>query len=289
MDPRTIAENVRSVFSLPDIALQINELISTGEASNSELEQLILHDPALTAKVLKFANSAYFGFSGKIETVSRATSLIGHKELRNLVIATSVTSTFEGISSDLIDMETFWYHSVTCGVVARLFAAHHKNKGQERFFITGLLHAIGKLILLSQFPKESAETLRFKDQGNYAITNAEREIFGFTHAELGAELLKLWKLPPSIWKIIEFQHDPLNGEEFRDDACILHVATNFADCIQSSTDHDINFDEIKPAYQPEVWNYLGLDSEVNEPIREESGLQIFDILSVIRPQTVMVC
>ncbi len=289
MDPRTIAENVRSVFSLPDIALQINELISTGEASNGELEQLILHDPALTAKILKFANSAYFGFSGRIDTVSRATSLIGHKELRNLVIATSVTSTFEGISSDLIDMETFWYHSVTCGVVARLFAAYHKNKGQERFFITGLLHAVGKLILLSQFPKESTETLQFKDQGSHAIINAEREIFGFTHAELGAELLRLWKLPPSIWKIIEFQHNPLNGEEFKDDACILHVATNFADCIRFCANSDINFDEIKPAYQPEVWNYLGLDSEVSQPIREESGSQIFDILSVIRPRTVMVC
>lgn len=288
MDPRTIAENVRSVFSLPDIALQVNELISSGEANNCELEQIILHDPALTAKVLKFANSAYFGFSGKIETVSRATSLIGHKELRNLVIATSVTSTFEGISSDLIDMETFWYHSVTCGVVARLFAAYHKNKGQERFFIAGLLHAIGRLILVSQFPKKSAETLRFKDRGDHAITNAEREIFGFTHAELGAELLKLWKLPPSIWKIIEFQFEPLDGEEFRDDACILHVATSFANCIQPCANSDINFDEVKPAYQPEVWNYLGLDPEVNKPIRDESGAQIFDILSVIRPQAVMV-
>lgn len=288
MDPRTIAENVRSVFSLPDIALQVNELISSGEVDNSELEQLILHDPALTAKVLKFANSAYFGFSGRIATVSRATSLIGHKELRNLVIATSVTSTFDGISSDLIDMETFWFHSVTCGVVARLFAAHHKNQGQERFFIAGLLHAIGRLVLVSHFPKESAETLRFKDQGEHAMTKAERETFGFTHAELGAELLKLWKLPPSIWKIIEFQFEPLKGEEFRDDACILHVAANFANCIQPCANSDIDSDEIKPAYQPEVWNYLGLDPRISKPIRDESRVQIFDILRVIRPQAVMI-
>lgn len=288
MDPRTIAENVRAVFSLPDIALQVNELISTGEANNRELEQLILHDPALTAKVLKFANSAYFGFSGKIATISRATSLVGHKELRNLVIATSVTSTFDGISSDLINMETFWFHSVTCGVVARLFAVHHKNKAQERFFISGLLHAIGRLVLVSHFPDEYAEVLRSKDHGEHAMINAEREIFGFTHAELGAELLRLWKLPPSIWKIIEFQLDPLKGEEFRDDACILHVATNFADCIQPCVNRDVDFDEIKPAYQPEVWNYLELDPSISQPIRNESRMQIYDILRVIRPQTVMI-
>lgn len=288
MDPRTIAENVRSVFSLPDIAIQVTELISSGEANNRELEQLILHDPALTAKVLKFANSAYFGFSGKISTVSRATSLIGHKELRNLVIATSVTSTFDDISSDLINMETFWFHSVTCGVVARLFAVHHKNKGQERFFIAGLLHTIGRLVLVSHFPKESNEILRFKDQGERAMINAEREIFGFTHAELGAELLRLWKLPPSIWKIIEFQFEPLKAEEFRDDACVLHVATNFANCIQPCASSDVDFDEIKPAYQTEAWTYLGLDPKISKPIRNESRMQIFDILRVIRPQAAMI-
>ena len=284
MDPRTIAENVRTVFSLPDIALRINELISTGETNNAELEQIILHDPAITAKILRFANSAYFGYSREIETISRAITLIGHKELRNLVVATSVISTFEDISSDLIDMESFWYHSVTCGVVARLLAVHKKNKGREKFFIAGLLHAIGKLILFSQFPKESAEVLRFKDQGDHAVINAERETFGFTHAQLGAELLKLWKLPPSIWRIIECQLNPLDSDEFRDDACILHVATNFASCVKE--DH---FDETSSAYKPEVWNYLGLDAEVNKPIQTESGLQVFDILSAIRPQTVVIC
>lgn len=289
MDHRTIAENVRTVFSLPDIALRINELISSEKASNTELERIILHDPAITAKILRFANSAYFGFSREVETISRAITLIGHKELRNLVMATSVISTFKDISSDLIDMESFWYQSVTCGVVARLLAVYKKNKARERFFIAGLLHAIGKLILLSQFPKESAEILRYKDQGIQAITNAERKIFGFTYVQLSAELLKLWKLPPSIWRIVEYQLNPLDGREFRDDACILHVATNFASCIQPFSSNENHIDEIKPAYQPEVWNYLGLDTEVHKPIHTASSAQVFEILSTIRPQTVIIC
>ena len=191
MDPCTIAENVRAVFSLPDIALRINELISAGDSSNAELEQVILNDPAITAKILRFANSAYFGFSREIDTVSRAITLTGHKELRNLVFATSVISTFDDISSDLVDMESFWYHSIASGVIARLFAVHKKKEGLERFFIAGLLHAIGNLILFSQFPKESAEILRCKDQGNYANTNSEYEIFGFTHIITGAVRDKL--------------------------------------------------------------------------------------------------
>lgn len=289
MDPRTIAENVRTVFSLPDIALRINELIGSEKTSNAELERIILHDPAITAKILRFANSAYFGFSREIETISRAITLIGHKELRNLVLATSVISTFEDISSDLIDMESFWYQSVTCGVVAKVLADYKKNKARERFFIAGLLHAIGKLILLSQFPKESAVVLRSNNQGNYATTNAELEMFGFTHAQLGAELFKLWKLPPSIWKMIEFQLNPLDGGEFCDDACILHVASNFASCIQPFASNDNHTDEIKPAYQPEVWNHLDLDDDVHQTVHKASNSQVFDILSTIRPQTVIIC
>ena len=81
MNAHILATNVGSIFSLPDVVFRINDLIDSGEATNLELEQTVLHDPAITAKILKFANSAYFGFSGQIETISRAISLIGHKEL----------------------------------------------------------------------------------------------------------------------------------------------------------------------------------------------------------------
>src|SRR5262245_52551879 len=133
MDPCAIVTDVRSIFSLPDVVIRINELIDSGEATNTELERVILNDPALTAKLLRFANSSYFGLSGKVETVLRAISIIGHKELRNMVIASSVTETFKGIPSDLVNMDTFWYHSVTCGVTARLLASSVDSR--ERFFI----------------------------------------------------------------------------------------------------------------------------------------------------------
>lgn len=115
MDPCTIVTNIRSIFSLPDVVVRINELIDAGETTNLELERVILNDPALTAKLLKFANSSYFGLSGRVDTVLRAISIIGHKELRNLVVASSVTETFKDIPSNLVNMDTFWYHSVTSG------------------------------------------------------------------------------------------------------------------------------------------------------------------------------
>lgn len=288
MDPKTIAEEVNSISSFPGITIRINELLNTEETSNDILEEIIIYDPALTAKLLKLANSPHFGYSRKIETVSQAISLIGHKELRNLILATSMTSTFKGIPADLVDMEAFWYHSVTCGVMTRLFAAKKNSEEQERFFIAGLLQSIGKLIFFSQYPAESREILSFKDQGEAAIRNAELEIFGFTHAQLSAEFLKQGMLPPSIWKMIEFQFDPLNKNAPTQDSCILHVAVNIASCLEPCANQTVKIDQIKPTYHIEAWNQLGLNPEIIQTIIGKSGMQVIDILGEVKPEAMII-
>ncbi len=288
MDPKTVAENANAIFSLPEVAIRINELLNSGEASIDSLEEIIIYDPALTAKLLKLANSPYFGFSKKIDTVSQAISLIGYKELRNLVIATSVTSTFKGIPSDLVDMETFWYHSVTCGVMTRLFAAQINSKEQERFFIAGLLQSIGKLIFFSQYPAESKKILSFKDQGEAVIRKAELEIFGFTHAQLSAEFLKQWMLPSSIWEMIEYQFDPLNTNAPTQDSCILHIAVNIASCLEPCANQTVKTDQIKPTYHIEAWNQLGLNPEVTQAIIGKTGIQVIEVLGVIKPEVMII-
>lgn len=280
MDPRTIATNVRSIFSLPDVVIRINDLIDSGEASNYELEQVISSDPALTAKLLKFANSTYFGFSGKVETILKAISIIGHKELRNLVLASSVTSTFKGISSDLVDMDTFWNHSITCGVTARLLASSVDSR--ERFFIAGLLHGVGRLILFSQYPEESAKVLSCMNQGEDAVIQAERKIFGFTHAQLGAELLNQWKLPPNIWKIVEHQFDPMKDAEYEYDASTLCAAINIANYIQPCTNQKINHEETIPDRALKTWSYLGLSVEIIESVMTVAKLQVIEVFNAIR-------
>lgn len=206
MEPKAIVANVRSIFSLPDVVFKINELINSGKSSNNELEQVILNDPGLTAKILRFSNSAYFGFSRKIDTISHAIALIGHNELRNLILASSATTVFKGVSSDEFDMESFWHHSVCTGVVARLLA--YNVDCRERIFIAGLLHGIGKLILLSQFPEQAVKILNTDIQDENTIIKTERKVFGFTSAELSAEFLNAWDLPKSIWQIVSAQLTP---------------------------------------------------------------------------------
>lgn len=288
MVPKSLIEKVGSLYTLPDVALRVNELLSSDQASNDQLEEIIVHDPALTAQLLKLVNSAYYGFPGKVDTVSRAISMIGRQELRNIVIATSVASTFQDIPEDLVDMETFWYHSITCGVLARQLAEQCKRKERERFFIAGLLTSIGKLILFSQFPEKTGEALSFKDQGEDKVTQAEQRIFGFTYAELGAELLKEWKLPSSIWQLVAAQTDPMNAADNLLDTCILHVAAKIAANIEPCSVKTYDFEDFNPTYLPEAWEKLGLSDESIKPLTVDASLQAFDILGIIRPGATLI-
>lgn len=288
MDVSTIAKNTNTVFSLPEVALQINELTNQGDAQNIELEEVIRHDPALTAKILKFANSAFFGFTGEIDTISQAITLIGHKELNNLALATSVTSTFSGISHDLVDMESYWYHSVVCGIAAKFTANHLKQAEKERFFIGGLLHGIGKLIIYDQFPESSVQILNQRYHSEQLALKTEREILGFTYAELGAELLKQWQLPANIWELIKFQTDPQSNNEFIDDACILHIAVHIANSIQPCAKQNIDFDKMASPEKPAVWQHAGLDIAFIEPMMDEICIQAYEILGIIKPKASMV-
>ena len=288
MNPLSLAKQVKSIFSLPEIALSVNELLNSSEPSYAELEELILHDPALTAMLLKIVNSAYFGFPIKIDTVSRAISIIGLRELRNLVIAISVTTRFKGIPAELVDMDVFWYHSITRGVLARILAKRLKHSDRERFFIAGLLSRIGKLIFFSQYPGESTEILNLKDQGDDAMTAEEEKIFGFNYAELGAELLKQWRLPPSIWEIIIYQLDPLNSKGSQEDACILNIAATIANAIEPCAKYDLDFDGLEPRFNASVLNYLNLSPNLVNHSIDEALDQAFDIMSIIRPGATLI-
>jgi HD-like signal output (HDOD) protein len=283
MTPELLAEKVTDLFSLPDIVLQLNELMQDEKTTNADLEEVMALDPSMATKLLKIVNSAYFGFPGKIDSLARAISMIGRQELRSLVMAAAATDSFTGIPEHLVDMDVFWYHSITSGVLARLLAGHCKRLDRERFFLAGLLHGIGKLMLFAEYPQQSSLILSLKDQGVMVMTAKEKETFGFTYVEAGAALLKKWKLPQTIWLMIQHQQDPLAAPEFVDDASILHVAVAVADRIEPCAKVDIGFPEPELDYNDPAFEYLQLKEADVSPLIQEAGLQVFDLLGFIRP------
>ncbi|MEA3639042.1 MAG: HDOD domain-containing protein [Lamprobacter sp.] len=234
MTLESLVQEVEHLYSLPDVALRVNQLIDDPASQPSDLAEIILCDPALSARLLRLINSAFYARAQAVETVTQAINMIGYGALRDLVFATCAVEVFKGLPPGRVDMERFWLNGVACGIAAKTLAFHLSLPENERLFITGLLHALGKLVLLSQRPESYVEVLKRIDQEGLDMIVAEEQVFGFNQAELSAALLKNWQLPESLWQPIAFHLNPDAAERYRTETQILYVARAIADLFQAS-------------------------------------------------------
>lgn len=190
LNAEKIVTRVLKVAALPAVALKFSEAIKDPLTSNNDLEKIVSEDSALASKVLMIANSALFNFPSKIDTISNAITIIGHKQLSEVILSCSVVGMFKGIPQDIINMDDFWRHSIAVATTSRILASARREQNIEKFFTAGLLHDIGKLIIFVEAGKQAAQVLSKIDESNELMHKVEKEILGFDHAKLGALLLK---------------------------------------------------------------------------------------------------
>ena len=252
--------------------MRVCEMIRDPETSASDIGSVISEDPALTMRLLKIVNSPFYGFPSKIDTVSRAITIVGTLELLDLVLATAVVKTFSGLPSELVTMDVFWRHSLSCGVIARGLAGHRKEKNVERFFIAGLLHDIGALLLYSQAPDEARQALAHAQQENLPIEQAERQVLGFDHAEVGGELAASWMLPPFLKETIQFHHQPERCTEFLAETTTIHLANHLSFlCHPPATGL-----QTPPQLNSNAWELLALEPTIQPDLLEQAEQQFKD-------------
>lgn len=285
MTPQQLAQEVETLFSLPDVALRLNELIDQSDTSTQELVELVQLDAGIAATVLRLANSAWYGLPSKVDTISRAITLIGHKALRDLVLATSVIRTFKGISSEFVDMRDFWDNSVTCGVVTRNLAHSCGMREAERMFLAGLLHKIGRLAFYASRPVQYRQVLQERSNGEAAIIAAEEFVFGFNYAQLGAALLRAWRVPAVLDEVVEYQLDPLQAPNQAKEAAIVHVAADIAYHMSPDIKARFKLGEYDLTFRESAWEALNLDRNVLTDTMQNSLLQSFELLEIINPRT----
>ena len=225
---KSIVEDSINLYSLPDIYFQVREMIQDPRFSVAEIGQVIVKDPALSIRLLKIVNSSYYGFQARIDTISRAITIVGMNELQNLVLATSVVDTFKKIPGDLIDMTDFWIQSINCAVIAKLLARKSAVLHDERLFLAGLLHDIGALVIYAKFPEQAAQMLLEAGQSRIMLTRMEREFIGFTRADVGGELAHYWGLPESLSEAIYYQLKPGAALVHKLDAHLLSLAIHLS-------------------------------------------------------------
>lgn len=220
---------VRNLVSLPDIYFQLNEMIRDSRYSMADIGRVISKDPALSARLLRLVNSSFYGFQSKVETISRAVTILGSDDLTNLVLATCVVDRFVNIPSDLEDMTAFWLRSVHCATVCKMLGQQSTSSNIERFFLAGLLRDIGLLVMYQVMPMQMAKVLFAINRDRRLLAEFELQIVGFTHADVGRELLKSWQLPESLHEIVGCSLLPYEAVKFKLDAHLLAMAGRLID------------------------------------------------------------
>jgi HD-like signal output (HDOD) protein len=230
-----VSRNVRLV-SLPEVCIQVQALTDSPYTTAQDIGDVVGKDTALTTRLLKLVNSAYFGLPRKVDTVNRAVNMIGMRELRNLTMAASAAEVFSRIPGNLIDMAAFWQHSVYCGLLARNFAQRCSVLHSERLFTAGLLHDVGRLLMLTKLPDQISQAESMRLQSDKDICEIESELVGFNHAEVGQALLLHWNMPENLSTSVLYHHNPGEAHDAFLESALLHIADQVTHCAQESKD-----------------------------------------------------
>jgi HD-like signal output (HDOD) protein len=242
----TIVSSLRSVPSLPLLYNELTAALASENTSLSEIEQIISKDMGMAAKILQLANSAMVGARSHVSSLSHALSLIGAEIIRSMMLSIHVFSQFDGHSSVAAYLPSLWDHSMISATLAqRIAAAETGSKSMaEESFTTGLLHDVGKIILLAELPQQYRRVVEQMDGVPRSIRALELECVGCTHEQLGAYLMCVWGLPESIVKAVELHNQPpeAEGTEFSP-----LTAVHCADALASAADpapmnHDLVLD-----------------------------------------------
>lgn len=203
-----IVSGIDSLPSLPSLYEEVVEEVNSEEGTLERIAEIIAKDAGMSAKLLQLVNSAFFGLPAKVTSVHRAVSLLGTETIKTLVLSVKIFSQFD--RPGLPSVSRLWEHSLYTGMMARSIAAQQdlRQNHIDEAFTAGLLHDVGKLILLEKLPDKSAEASRLSVAAGRPIWEAEQSVFGTTHAQVGAYLIGLWGLSETLVKATAFHHSP---------------------------------------------------------------------------------
>lgn len=232
LTPQILVNKSLNLVSSPETYARLDALICDPDSSIEDMAFVINTDPSLVSRLLKIVNSSYYGLPSKIDTISRAVTIVGIRELRALVLATSVICSFRGIPASLVNMDKFWRHSLACAIAARLIAEETKQPEPEQFFIAGLLHNIGSLVLYQSLPEMALEAMRSASDSSESLYEAETRLIGFHHGEVGAVLIENWGLPDKLACVARYQQYPLHAPDHKQLVATVYVASALVDSVQ---------------------------------------------------------
>ena len=238
-----------SLPSLPSAYLRLVEAMNDPYSAGGDFARIIEEDAGLTTRVLKLVNSSMYAVSPKVDSVSRALAILGIEPLHDLVLATSAVSAFDNLPRDLVDMESFWKHSLGTAVVSRLIGTKHDDANVEALFVCGLLHDIGRLIIYLADPVAARKAHAAATESGDLLFQIERQEYGYDHAVVGNALLQQWGLPHTLSEPVRYHHEPESARAYTSQASTVHVA----DIIAHSMMFGTSGEPLVPSLSEDAW------------------------------------
>ena len=220
-------ERLGAPGTLPVVAEKINEAVARESCTPAMLADIIEKDTGLAARVLKLANSSFYGLSRQVDTILRAITVLGFNMVRDTALTVSVHRLFAGRQCGGLDVEGLWLHSLACAVAARVLAGARHAEDAQQAFLGGVLHDIGALLMVRMFPEETRalSAARYRPE---ELLAAERSALGTTHPELGAIACEHWRFPAPLVEVIRRHHQPQQARHAPRAAAAVYAGNEIA-------------------------------------------------------------
>ncbi len=273
-----VINKVNDIKSLPDIILKIIDLTNDPDSTVRDMEALILKDQVFTSKVLRLANSAYYGYARKISTISQATVLLGFQAIKGIALASMAKDIMaEELKGYSLAENILWQQSQTCAIISRHIAKTLKLPEPEEAYIAGLLRDLGKTVLNEHMETEYATVLEKVESEGITFLDAENEVFGYDHAEIGGKIAARWGLPAVLIDAISHHHTP----DLADVNPILVSIVHIADAITMMLGVGLGVDGLTYNFSPTALEILKLDdmklqniiSDVSDLIKDTDSFE----------------
>ena len=262
-----VITNIEALPSMPAIVMEVLQSLDQEEVNLYQLTRKIALDQALTAKILRYANSPFYRTQTKVTTIQQAINLMGLSGVRNMVMTTMLQFSFPEVKCKGFDNQVFWRHSVAAAVCAKTFA-RQLQLNQDYAYTAGLLHDIGRLVMVSRFTRHYEYVLVYRAEQDCCLLEAERAVFGVDHPEVGKILGQHWQFSEGIQNAIARHHAPdvAAGDQV---AAIVHIADAIAHGLDCSDDPN----DLVPPLSLSVWQALQMDCAKAKRIFRETELR----------------
>jgi len=252
VDLRRRIEQVGELPTLPHVVQKLASMIGRPNISAEEIGALIEKDQVLSAKVLRLANSPFYGFPSRIASVAHAVVVLGLSVVKGLTLCATAFDMMKNAG-----MNDLWRHSLGVAMTAHILGAKAGMKNPEEVFVGGLLHDIGKVVLYVKWPDVGQQITAATKDSSRSLMDTERELFDVTHADVGGWLATAWHLPTSLREPILHHHLPSAAQEAKLQTAIVHVADVLVKGLACGNPGD----DLVPPLSRQAWDLVGLDAQ----------------------------